>query len=129
LTLLADACALIVFHGYGGQTMSPAGKAAMATGDIFVCPITVWEISRKIALGKLQRPAPPGFNGTLSEWLRHAGYRSLPLTWDGCERANGLPNHHKDPMDRILIAVALDRGLTVITEDEIFARYGVSTIW
>jgi PIN domain nuclease of toxin-antitoxin system len=129
LTLLADACALIVFHGYGGQTMSKAGKKAMSTGDVFVSPITVWEISRKIALGKLERPAPPGFNGTLSDWLRHAGYRALPLTWDACERANGLPMHHKDPMDRMLIATALDRSLTVVTDDEIFANYGVTTIW
>jgi PIN domain nuclease of toxin-antitoxin system len=37
--------------------------------------------------------------------------------------------HHKDPMDRMLIATALDRGLTIITEDEVFARYGVTTIW
>ena len=64
----------MVFHGYGGQTMSEAGKAAMSAGDGFVCPITVWEISRKIVLGKLERPAPPGFNFSLSAWLRHAGY-------------------------------------------------------
>lgn len=129
MNLLADACALIVFHGYGGQTMSGAGKAAMTTGDVFVSPITVWEISRKIALGKLERPAPPGFNGSLSEWLRQAGYRMLPMTWDACERANALPMHHKDPMDRMLIALALDRGMPVVTDDDVFARYGVETIW
>jgi PIN domain nuclease of toxin-antitoxin system len=129
VTLLADTCALIVFHGYGGQTMSSAGKAAISTGDVFVSPITVWEITRKIALGKLERPAPPGFNGSLSEWLRQAGYRILPLTWDTCDRANALPMHHKDPMDRMLIAAALDRGMTVITDDDIFAQYGVATVW
>src|ERR1700710_961152 len=109
--------------------MSKAGKTAMSVGDVFVSPITVWEISRKIALGKLERPVPPGFNGTLSEWLRQAGYRALPLTWDACERANGLPMHHKDPMDRMLIATALDRGLTMVTDDDIFTNYGVTTIW
>jgi PIN domain nuclease of toxin-antitoxin system len=129
VSLLADACALIVFHGYSGQTMSEAGKAAMSSGDVFVCPITVWEISRKIALGKLERPAPPSFNGSLSAWLRHAGYRVLPLTWDTSEQANTLPMHHKDPMDRMLIALALDRGMTVITDDDVFTRYGVDTIW
>jgi PIN domain nuclease of toxin-antitoxin system len=129
VSLLADACALIVFHGYGGQTMSGAGKAAMRAGDVFVCPITVWEISRKIALGKLERPAPPGFNGSLSEWLRHAGYRILPVTWDACELANTLPMHHKDPMDRMLIALALDRGMSVITDDDVFGQYGVATVW
>jgi PIN domain nuclease of toxin-antitoxin system len=129
LTLIADACALIVFHGYGGQTMSAAGRTAMTRGDIVVSPITVWEISRKIAMGKLERPAPPGFNGSLSEWLRQAGYRVLPMTWDICERANGLPMHHKDPMDRMLIATALDQRLTVITDDDTFPAYGVETLW
>jgi len=129
VTLIADACALIVFHGYGGQTMSIAGQAAMSSGDVFVSPITVWEISRKTALGKLELPAPPGFAGSLSEWLREAGYRILPMTWDACERANALPMHHKDPMDRMLIAAALDRRMTVITDDEVFPQYGVTTLW
>jgi PIN domain nuclease of toxin-antitoxin system len=127
--MLADACALIALHGYGGQTMSEAGKAAMSAGDVFVCPITVWEISRKIALGTLVRPAPPGFNGSLSAWLRQVGYRILPMTWEACELATALPLHHKDPMDRMLIALALDRGMTVITDDDVFGRYGIATIW
>jgi len=129
VTLLADACALIVFHGYGGQIMSSAGRTAISSGDVFVSPITVWEIIRKVAMGRLERPAPPGFNGSLSDWLRRAGYRILPLTWESCERATALPMHHKDPMDRMLIAAALDYGLTIITDDDVFARYGVQTIW
>ena len=129
MIFLADACALIVFHGYNGETMSPAGKLAMSRGDVLVSPITIWEITRKVAIGKLERPAPPGFNGSLSQWLRQAGYRVMPLGWDDAERANGLPMHHKDPMDRLLIATALDRGLTVISDDAIFGRYGVATVW
>ena len=109
--------------------MSGAGMAAMRTADVLVCPITVWEITRKVALGKLERPAPPGFNGSLSAWLLQAGYRVLPMTWDACEQANALPPLHKDPMDRMLTALALDRGMTVITDDDVFGRYGVATIW
>jgi PIN domain nuclease of toxin-antitoxin system len=37
--------------------------------------------------------------------------------------------HHKDPMDRMLIALALDRDMAVITDDGVFDRYGVATIW
>jgi PIN domain nuclease of toxin-antitoxin system len=129
VSFIADACALIVFHGYGGETMTDAGTTAMATGDVFVSPITVWEIARKVAIGKLERPAPPGFNGSLSEWLRHVGYRFLPMTWDVCERANGLPMHHKDPMDRMLIAAALERGMPIVTDDAVFGQYGVETVW
>jgi PIN domain nuclease of toxin-antitoxin system len=51
------------------------------------------------------------------------------LTREACERANALPVHHKDPMDRMLIAAALDRGMTVITDDEVFARFGAPTVW
>ena len=129
MTLLADACALIAFHGYGGQTMSHAGKMAMGTGDVLVSPITVWEITRKVAIGKLETPTPPGFMGSFSDWLRQAGYRVVPLSWDMCERANALPAHHKDPMDRMLVATALDRGLTIVSDDEVFPAYGVATLW
>lgn len=129
LTFLVDACALIVFHGYGGETMTEAGKLAMIYGDLLVSPITVWEITRKVALGKLERPAPPGFNGGFSAWLKEAGYRVAPLTWDDCERANALPMHHKDPMDRMLIATALERKLTIISDDSVFGDYGVTTLW
>jgi PIN domain nuclease of toxin-antitoxin system len=100
----------------------------MSHGDVFVSPITVWEISRKVALGELARPAPPGFNGSLAEWLPRVGYRVTPLSWDDCERANALPAHHKDPMDRMLIATALDRTMTVITDDDVFDKYGVATV-
>lgn len=49
MIFLADACALIVFHGYGGA--------------VFVSAIAVWEVTRKIALGKLTRPTPPDSTG------------------------------------------------------------------
>ena len=129
MSLLADACALIAFHGYGGETMSLAGKTAMASGDVLVSPITVWEITHKVALGKLARPCPPGFNGSFSAWLRSVGYRPLALSWNAAERANELPMHHKDPMDRMLIASALERGYPVITDDASFGPYGVESIW
>lgn len=129
MSLLADACALIAFHGYGGETMSEAGKTAMATGEVFVSPITIWEITRRMAIGKLANPAPPRWTGSLSTWLRNAGYRPLLLSWDIAEAANGLPMHHKDPMDRMLIAAALDQDMTVITDDTTFSEYGVRTLW
>ena len=56
MTFLAGACAPIVFQGYGGQAMRAAGKLAMSHGDVLVSPIAVWEITREVAIGKLQRP-------------------------------------------------------------------------
>ena len=129
LSFLADACALIVFHGYGGRGMSAAGKAAMEDGDVFVSGITVWEITRKVALGKLDRPVPPGFAGTFAQYLEQSGYRPIQLDWHTAEAANALPEHHKDPMDRMLIAIAQRQGLVIISNDVVFADYGVRTVW
>ena len=42
--------------------------------------------------------------------------------------AGELPEHHKDPADRMIIAAALDAGLRVVTADHNFPLYGVKTI-
>jgi PIN domain nuclease of toxin-antitoxin system len=40
-----------------------------------------------------------------------------------------LPNHHKDPFDRMLISQALWEGLTVISKDGKFKLYDVPLLW
>jgi PIN domain nuclease of toxin-antitoxin system len=57
------------------------------------------------------------------------GFRVQPLTWADTERANGLPAIHTDPMDRMLIAQALNADMAVITEDGLYREYGVTTVW
>jgi len=47
-----------------------------------------------------------------------SGIDALPL--------GGLPWHHRDRFDRMLIAQSLSRGMTLMTEDPAFLRYGVS---
>lgn len=123
---LADACALVTFFARDSAGMTVAGVAAMQ-GDVAVSAITVWELTRKASLGKL--PPLPATEGSFAQWLASGGFRVQPLTWADAERANGLPPFHKDPMDRMLIAQALNADLPVITNDALFAQYGVRTIW
>lgn len=125
---LADACALVVYFGAGdaGASLGAEGLAAMDGGDVAVSPITVWEISRKMSLGKL-RPLV-GAESVASSFRRH-GFTLHPLAWEDAEHANTLPAFHKDPMDRMLIAQALRGDMTIITDDAVFARYGVKTLW
>jgi PIN domain nuclease of toxin-antitoxin system len=121
---LADACALLAF--FTGFGMTPVGIAAMQ-GDVSISAITVWELARKSALGKL--PPLPGAPGLFSDYLTSQGFAPLPLTWSDAERANQLPPLHKDPMDRMLIAQAQRTGMTVITDDGLFPQYAVTTVW
>ena len=121
---LADACALLAY--FAGSGMTPAGMAALQ-GEVSISAITVWELARKSALGKL--PPLPGARDGFAFYLATQGFTPLPLTWSDAEQANQLPPLHKDPMDRMLIAQAKRTGLTEITEDGLFAEYGVRTVW
>ena len=125
---LADACALIVFlAAEDPERVMPNAAPIMRGGDVQVSPVTVWEITRKVALGKL--PAAWGNYPSLTLLFRAQGFIARPLAWDEAEQANRLPPLHKDPMDRMLIATAIRHDLTNITDDAVFAQYGVRTIW
>ncbi len=106
--------------------MTPAGNQAMAA-PVAVSPITIWELTRKESLGNL-RPLPR-VRGSFADYLVAKGFDPLPLTLADAERANLLPPIHKDPMDRMLIAHAVNADLTIITIDRLFASYGVRTVW
>ena len=54
----------------------------------------------------------------------------LPLTLGHALRLFGLPGHHADPFDRMLIATALVEDLSVVTNDRCFRQYrGIRVIW
>lgn len=121
---LADACALIAF--FTDSQLRPKTRQLMIDADIAVSAITVWEITRKAAIGKL--PAN-WLGGGLPAFLQQQGFRAVPVTWSDAAWANQLPPVHKDPMDRILVAQALQRDMTIITSDRLFEEYGVKTVW
>jgi len=125
---LADACALIVFHAAGARGMSAEAVSVLRGADVAVSAITIWEITRKVSLGKLP-PMPLGPDGSFTGWLRAAGYRLLPLEPAVAERANLLPPLHADPMDRMLVATALLTGRTILSNDGALAPYGVAPLW
>jgi PIN domain nuclease of toxin-antitoxin system len=105
----------------------PHAASIMASQPVRVSPITVWEITRKVAIGKLPPVWPP--YPSLGQFLRAQMFTPQPFGWDEAEAANQLPPHHNDPMDRMLIATALMHNLAILTDDRAFASYGVPTLW
>jgi PIN domain nuclease of toxin-antitoxin system len=87
--------------------------------DIFLSPVSLWEITIKQATGKLAGPAD------LAERVRDMGFRELPVTYAHAIAAGRLPPHHRDPFDRMLVAQAAVEGLTLVSRDESIARYDV----
>jgi PIN domain nuclease of toxin-antitoxin system len=56
-------------------------------------------------------------------------FTELPLTLDHTARLAGLPPHHADPFDRVLVAQALAEAATLVSHDRALAPYGLPMIW
>jgi PIN domain nuclease of toxin-antitoxin system len=102
--------------------------------DIFAGPTglslsiaSVWEILNKVHSGKLNLPRPAG--PYVLRKLAENGIEVLPIIIDHLLALEGLPMHHRDPFDRMLIAQSLEENLPIITSDPLFGRYDVQIIW
>jgi len=92
---------------------------------IFVSPASFWELGIKSANGKLSDYAQliaAGVEG-LEDSLRQSSFQLLAISLRHALAAPQLPQHHKDPFDRMLIAQAMEEGLVLITSDRVFTRY------
>lgn len=81
---------------------------------------SLWEIAIKLMLGRPDFQADPALLRT--ELLRH-GYEELPVTGTDAARLLSLPDIHKDPFDRMLVAQNLVRGSLLLTADENVLKY------
>lgn len=85
-----------------------------------------WEIAIKYRLGKLPLPEPPGVY--VPDRMRRSGTSPLPVDHAHTLRTAELPDHHRDPFDRLLVAQAQLLDLTIITADGQLSAYDVAVI-
>jgi Uncharacterized protein conserved in bacteria len=86
-----------------------------------------WEIAIKVGLGKLVLPAPP--DRFVPEQLAEDDIDALPITHAHALRVAGLPDHHSDPFDRLLVAQSELERCAVLTADAQLAAYGIEIVW
>jgi len=103
-----------------------------AAGDVYVSPISFFEIGQKVRLGKWPEMAP--FASRLSGLLVEQGGRIATLTDEICLRAGALDWAHRDPFDRIIAATAMISKLKLLSADPVFdsldSRVGkLSRVW
>jgi PIN domain nuclease of toxin-antitoxin system len=87
--------------------------------QVFVSAATTWEISIKMAIGKLRAPED------MDSVVEDEGFSKLPISLYHGQLAGSLPAHHRDPFDRMLIAQAQAEGLILITSDENISLYNL----
>ena len=123
MRLLLDTHALLWWLADDPALSEPARAAIMNEANaVYVSAASAWEIAIKAAAGKLVAP------GDLEAQLRHHRFDPLPITLNHALAAGALPNHHQDPVDRMLVAQAMAEGLTIATRDRRIPRYGVATL-
>jgi PIN domain nuclease of toxin-antitoxin system len=126
VNVLLDTCALVALAG--GDLPGEAAKALQKAPDAYVSVVTAWEVAIKVAGGKLRLREPPvrWFQGLVERY----DLREVALDAGVACAAAALPLLHRDPFDRVIVALAQTQGFTVLTSDEHIARYpGVNTIW
>ena len=90
---------------------------------VHVSAATIWELSIKAALGKLDLGG-----ANLVEEIEENDFLELPITARHSLAAATLPRHHDDPFDRMLIAQARLEGLMVVTRDPAFRAYDITLV-
>jgi PIN domain nuclease of toxin-antitoxin system len=126
--LLLDTHTLLWFLANDAR-LSPMAKTAIedTTNDRWLSPISLLEIAIKVRIGKLPLPAP--FAVMFPADLLTAGIHLLPLDADHIEPLTTLPQHHKDPFDRLIAATALVERLTLVSADPAFDADDVVRLW
>jgi PIN domain nuclease of toxin-antitoxin system len=109
------------------KKLSSRVRVLLPSADVWISVASIWEIIVKVQVGRLVLPAPVG--DYLAGTLIANGVSVLPITFDHVRRLEGLPPHHRDPFDRILIAQSLHEKLPLVSADQQFEKYALELIW
>jgi PIN domain nuclease of toxin-antitoxin system len=96
------------------------------TNDVYASVVSAWEIAIKQSLGKLDLDRPA--ERWLPRVLERTGIECLPVELGAALRVRALPWHHRDPFDRLLVAHALESGMTIATHDRMFEKYAAPVL-
>ena len=98
-------------------------REAMAdpANRLYLSAASTWEMVIKSRLGKLDLPGPPDV--FIREQLRMNAIYPLPITVEHTTCLASLPNIHRDPFDRMLVAQAIYEDLTLVTDDPAIRKY------
>ena len=124
--VLCDTCALI-WLATGDAKLSRVARNLIRDAELLCfSSISIWEIARKVKAGELEIPVSPAMFADML--VKRYGMKELPLDNAIMLRSSALPEIHKDPADRFIIATALLNDCVIVTGDRRFPEYGVETI-
>ena len=113
----------------GSERLSSDARDSIADVDnqLVLSSASLWEIAIKVSIGKLELLKP--YNQLISQQLEENDINILPIELRHLTTVVGLPFHHRDPFDRLIIAQALTEDLPVVSVDSVFSQYAIKLIW
>lgn len=120
--LLLDTHALLWW--LADESMAEAADTAIADphNEVFVSAASIWEATIKQALDKLDVVS------SLAKAAEASGFTPLSVDATHAEMVATLPDLHRDPFDRMLVAQATVESLTIVSRDRRIAAYNVATL-
>ena len=109
--------------------LGPKTRDMLADGgcQVLLSPASSWEATIKWQLGRLDLPLPP--RDYVSRCMLRDALTALPVEHRHTVAVGELPDHHKDPFDRLLIAQALIEGIPLVSADTAIRAYPVEVLW
>ncbi len=72
---------------------------------------------------------PGDLEAFLTDQLSKNAFRALPINLSHALRVRALPDHHRDPFDRLLVAQSILEGMPILSADPQVALYAVEVVW
>ncbi len=109
--------------------LSPRAAALIADGanEVYVSAASVWEVMVKSALGRVEIPKPA--DRFFTAQLDANAFVPLAIQMRHALGLSALPEIHRDPFDRILVAQAVAEDLTLVSGDRALGGYPVAIEW
>ena len=128
MRLLLDTHALI-WALDDSPRLSPIARAAIAdpANEILASAVSAVEVTTKYRIGKL--PEATRLATAFLPTILAADYVPLPISVEHASLAGSLDIPHKDPFDRLLIAQARIEGVALVSNEQLFDRFGVERLW
>jgi PIN domain nuclease of toxin-antitoxin system len=128
MRLLIDTQA-VIWYVDQDQQLSTAAHTAISdpANDLLLSAASVWEIGIKVGLGKLALSLP--YRQWMTKAIADLGLVVLPITVEYADVQAGLPRHHGDPFDRLIVAQAVVEGVPIVSSETQFDAYGVTRLW
>ena len=128
MRLLLDSHTLIWAVDEPTKLSATADAALQDPGnDLLVSAGSVWEIAIKVGLKKLT--LSQAFRPWIEKAIADLGASLLPINIEHADALVGLPMHHRDPFDRLLVAQAMIEKLLVVGADAQLDAYGITRLW